>query len=137
MPDHTDFILHLAMVNEFSTTLSEPVILQDGCEKWRRTSSFRPSVSQANAELRKHPVYWFDDGLLVLHIQNTLFRVHLSLLKRHSPYLASLETTNPVIKPIPIINESSTPVMYVTLGPDRPVNSRDVEALLEHMYHDW
>lgn len=85
--------------------------------------------------LRKHPLYWFDDGSLILHIQDVLFRLHYSLLKRHSPYLASMDNIRP-IETIPIVNEIDKPSTYILVSEDRGVSSRDTEALLEHMYHD-
>jgi len=86
--------------------------------------------------LQKHPIYWFDDGSLALHIQNVLFKVHYSLLKRHSPYLASMDNVHPK-ESIPKVNEIDIPVTYILVGEDRRVSVRDVEALLEHMYHDF
>jgi len=86
--------------------------------------------------LRKHPLYWFDDGSLILHIQDVLFRLHYSLLKRHSPYLASVDNVHP-IESIPIVNDLDKHSIYIRVGEDRRISTRDVEALLEHMYHDF
>jgi hypothetical protein len=94
-----------------------------------------PIPTESNRALRKHSIYWFDDASLVLHVQNVLFRVHLPLLKRHSPFIASLENT-PSCEQIPVIVERSIPVVYVVLGKERSAKDTDVEALLEHMYHD-
>jgi hypothetical protein len=93
--------------------------------------------TESNRALRKHSVYWFDDASLVLHVQDVLFRVHLPLLKRHSPFIATLESIPSTCEQIPIVAEISVPVVYVTFGKERPVKDTDVEALLEHMYHDW
>lgn len=39
---------------------------------------------QTNMELKRHNDLWFYDGSLVCRAENTLFRVHMSLLARHS-----------------------------------------------------
>ncbi|KAF7778964.1 hypothetical protein Agabi119p4_3309 [Agaricus bisporus var. burnettii] len=93
-------------------------------------------LAMSDSGLRKHSIYWFDDASLVLHVQAVLFRVHLPLLERHSPFIASLEKMTSSYEQIPIVIESSVPLVYVTFGDERPVRDTDVEALLEHMYHD-
>jgi hypothetical protein len=40
--------------------------------------------AQTGVELRRHSDLWFYDGSLVCRAENTLFRVHMSLLARHS-----------------------------------------------------
>lgn len=40
--------------------------------------------AQTNVELKRHSDLWFYDGSLVCRAENTLFRVHMSLLARHS-----------------------------------------------------
>lgn len=40
--------------------------------------------AETGAELRRHSDLWFYDGSLVCRAENTLFRVHMSLLARHS-----------------------------------------------------
>ncbi|KIL66982.1 hypothetical protein M378DRAFT_159925 [Amanita muscaria Koide BX008] len=70
--------------------------------------------------LHKHPVYWFNDGSIVLQVQEQLFRVHLSLLSRLSPYFAGLRT--------------DTLTNIVGLG--NGTLAHDFRVLLEHLYHD-
>jgi hypothetical protein len=69
-------------------------------------------------------------------VQNVQFRVHRSLLQRHSSFLASAEVRSSNSAQIPITNGAHNVVSYVCCGVDRGFSSRDVEALLEHMYHD-
>jgi hypothetical protein len=38
----------------------------------------------------RHPDLWFSDGSVVLKAQNTLFRVHISQLSRHSAFFRDL-----------------------------------------------
>jgi hypothetical protein len=33
---------------------------------------------------------WFDDGTIVLQAENTLFRVYIGILTRHSPFFRNL-----------------------------------------------
>ncbi|KAF9450268.1 hypothetical protein P691DRAFT_726395 [Macrolepiota fuliginosa MF-IS2] len=87
--------------------------------------------------LQKHPIYWFDDGSLILHVQDVLFKVHYSLFQRHSPYLASASKTNITPNAILTLSDIRDPIPYVVFGSDRYVNPKDVEVLLEHMYHDF
>lgn len=101
----------------------------------RVLTQFLDRRPRSTMSLRKHPLYWFDDGSLILHIHDVLFRLHYSLLKRHSPYLASVDNVHP-IEAIPIVSEIDRPSTYVLVGEDRRVSTRDAEALLEHMYHD-
>ncbi|KAH8102383.1 hypothetical protein BXZ70DRAFT_1006314 [Cristinia sonorae] len=67
-----------------------------------------------------HPSYWFDDGSIILHVQDTSYKLHRSLIARHSPFLNSLSDTTDDLR----IPEG--------LG----VLSEDFDRLLEHLYHD-
>jgi hypothetical protein len=42
------------------------------------------SATSAEHGHRRHPDLWFEDGSVVLCAEGTLFRVHMSLLSRHS-----------------------------------------------------
>ncbi|KXN84523.1 hypothetical protein AN958_12392 [Leucoagaricus sp. SymC.cos] len=88
---------------------------------------------QATHVPRKHPVYWFDDGSLLLEVEDVQFRVHKALLQRHSSFLAAAEPNgfSPLI--LPRGNDAHASVIY---GVERGFTCRDVEAFLEHMYHD-
>ena len=39
-----------------------------------------------------HPDFWFHDGSIILSVQNTLFRVHQTVLSNHSGFFAGLFT---------------------------------------------
>lgn len=96
---------------------------------------------------RQHPVFWFDDGTLVLHVGDVLFKVHRGMLIRLSPFLDSAYQANTkVVPPLPVeptrqtngsdvgLNrESGT---YIVIGPEREVRSIDVENLFKVLYHD-
>lgn len=91
-----------------------------------------PSVTengtQEKAEvLRRHPRYWLEDGSLILRTQNDIFKVHRTLLSRHSPVLSSLSDKASV-------GAEGCPMVHI---PDETgVASADLEALLEYLYHD-
>jgi hypothetical protein len=80
----------------------------------------------------RHPVFWFDDGSLVLRVETVMFKVHRALLTRHSPFLSStgsLKSRNDMISEL-------SDEYYAEIDPARKVSVIDVEVLLEHLYHD-
>jgi hypothetical protein len=89
--------------------------------------------------IRNHPIYWFEDGSLVLDVEVQRFKVHHSLLSRHSKFFSTLTQDGQDA------NESATTLnhihhragaRHVVLEPKRQVKAMDVEALLGHFYHD-
>lgn len=38
----------------------------------------------------RHPRFWYHDGSIVLHVENTLFRVHQSVISLHSEVFADM-----------------------------------------------
>ena len=52
-----------------------------------------PSTSpQPSHQQSRHPDFWLYDGSIVLSVQNTLFRVHQTILAKHSEVFADLFT---------------------------------------------
>jgi len=45
---------------------------------------FNMEIPQSTTSLERHSDLWFDDGSVVCRAENTLFRVHMSQLARHS-----------------------------------------------------
>ncbi|TFK82510.1 hypothetical protein K466DRAFT_666465 [Polyporus arcularius HHB13444] len=85
-----------------------------------------------NLKLRKHDKFWLDDGSIVLRAQDDLYKVHRSLLHRHSKTLASLQALNSES-----VGRDTVDGLEVVHIPDElGVRSGDFEALLEHLYHD-
>ncbi|KAJ7650166.1 hypothetical protein FB45DRAFT_11170 [Roridomyces roridus] len=66
----------------------------------------------------QHPVFWFEDGSLSIQIESTIFKIHRTLLNRHSPFLST--NNDDLLK----------------IDSSRGVSVRDFEILLEHLYHD-
>jgi hypothetical protein len=100
-----------------------------------RTASTNGIGIQEDSIVRNHPVYWFDDGSLVLDVELQRFKVHRTLLSRHSRFFASLSSA-------PTTTDSSPTVVrtqecdHIVLEQRKEVRSEDVEALLQHFYHD-
>ncbi|KAI9065077.1 hypothetical protein FKP32DRAFT_1665636 [Trametes sanguinea] len=83
--------------------------------------------------LRRHARYWLDDGSLVVRAQDDIYKVHRTLLDRHSKVLASLSPS----KDGSDENKDAVDGLIVVHIPDElEVRSEDFEALLEHLYHD-
>ncbi|KDQ50402.1 hypothetical protein JAAARDRAFT_199963 [Jaapia argillacea MUCL 33604] len=47
-------------------------------------------VSQSLDVLRRHPDLWFTDGSIILHAEDSIFRVHMSQLSRHSAFFRDM-----------------------------------------------
>ena len=85
----------------------------------------RTDVQAAN----RHPDYWFDDGSVIVKVSDdytstVLFRIHASLLRRH---------TKRVLEPT---SEDGWDVPIVPIPPALGVHVQDFTALLAHLYHD-
>ena len=89
--------------------------------------------SQSIEQMQKHPIYWFDDGSLILEVQDIQFRVHHSHFQCHSSFLASAKPFIPSCSTNSMVSCTS---QVLLCGIDRGFRSRDVEALLEHIYDD-
>ncbi|KAI0827301.1 hypothetical protein BC628DRAFT_1502265 [Trametes gibbosa] len=86
--------------------------------------------------VRRHARYWLEDGSLVVRAQDDFYKIHRTMLHRHSKFLASLS-------PSPTKTERSDGAVKTVDGlvvvhiPDElQVRSEDFACLLEHLYHD-
>ena len=80
----------------------------------------------------RHPVFWFDDGSIVVRVEDYLFKVHRSLLSRHSNFFAhSQGITTPDLR-----EDLALDCDYIVVDHEKGVLAQDVEVLLEHLYHD-
>ncbi|KAJ7126904.1 hypothetical protein C8R44DRAFT_616887 [Mycena epipterygia] len=95
------------------------------------TSRARPGQAISLKEPAQHPVFWFDDGSIIIQVEAVIFKVHRALLTRQSPFLSSenLESTDACY----CATELKNPY---TVDPARQVSALDLEVLLEHLYHD-
>ncbi|KAH9484566.1 hypothetical protein JR316_0004048 [Psilocybe cubensis] len=101
--------------------------------------------------IKKHPIYWFEDGSLILDVANHRYKVHHTLVARHSKFFSAATTLakeeggrdtkqdgkehdgatqNILVGSSPLIHT------HVILEPERQVHPEDIEALLQHLYHD-
>ncbi|CCM05135.1 uncharacterized protein FIBRA_07343 [Fibroporia radiculosa] len=88
------------------------------------------SRHSAHEIIQPHPRYWLSDGSLIVRTQGHAFKIHRTLLHRHSPVLAALSTSQEAN----CDSMHGCPLVYI---PDeRGVSSADFEALLAHLYHD-
>ncbi|KDQ61276.1 hypothetical protein JAAARDRAFT_124279 [Jaapia argillacea MUCL 33604] len=78
--------------------------------------------------LQRNPKFWLDGGSVILRIGNDAFKVHRTLLYRHSLALPSW--------PVDPGTELSEGCGVVSIPPHHDISAADVEALLEYLYHD-
>ncbi|PBK72987.1 hypothetical protein ARMSODRAFT_953434 [Armillaria solidipes] len=84
-------------------------------------------------ERKQHPVFWFPDGLTILSLEDYLFRVHTTVLCRHSTYFSCIfENSSTVGKQS---HSSLNGCTFLDLDP-RQISAVDLVSLLEHLYHD-
>ena len=102
----------------------------------------RRGIEFQEESIRNHPVYWLDDGSLVLDVEVQRFKVHRTLLSRHSRFFASLSSTSYEISGSGLTPNGSPTVVktqefdHIVLDQRKEVRAEDVEALLQHLYHD-
>ncbi|KAI9568051.1 hypothetical protein HD554DRAFT_2205210 [Boletus coccyginus] len=90
-------------------------------------------VNQPDSQVYRHPVYWFDDGSVIVKAHNNqvdgqdhvvLFRIHESLLCRHSKVVLQRE----------LVDGCDIPTVTIPLA--LGVQIQDFTSLLAHLYHD-
>jgi len=80
--------------------------------------------------MQRHDIYWFEDALLLLDVQDTVFKVHGSLLARLSPVLSTLIAS---AVPAP---EHNADHKRIALDPSLGIQAAEFTKLLEYVYHD-
>ena len=90
------------------------------------------SESHTGPKLRRHSKYWLDDGSLILQTRDSLYKVHRTLLDRHSRLLATIHRSDGVGKGSHLVDG----LVVIQIPEELEVNSGDLEILLEHLYHD-
>ncbi|KAG2121940.1 hypothetical protein DEU56DRAFT_833351 [Suillus clintonianus] len=78
--------------------------------------------------IRQHPIYWFNDGSIVVRSRSisngeVCFKLHESLLRRQSRF-------------VQMMLDSGTSAKEMLIPPELGVQVHDLTALLEHLYHD-
>lgn len=85
----------------------------------------------------QHPVYWFDDGSLILRLgqDKPLYRLHKSFVTRHSPAMPRFIGEAPFeISAVEHLDLKGC--SYANLPDDLNLRVEDLDALLAHLYHD-
>ena len=106
------------------------------------TGSTNGNEVQEDSIIRNHPIYWFDDGSLVLDVEVQRFKVHRTLLSRHSRFFASLPSIPQACSGVDLTTNGSADIVktqgfdHIVLEQRKEVKAEDVEALLQHLYHD-
>ena len=91
-----------------------------------------PQIHQEN--LTRHPDFWLYDGSIILSVQNTLFRVHQTILANHSQVFADLFTL-PQPPPLPVSGEEGVRLMEGCHVVDMHDCAADFADLLHAIYH--
>ncbi|CAA7271150.1 unnamed protein product [Cyclocybe aegerita] len=111
--------------------------------------------------IRNHPIYFFEDGSLILDVEIQRFKVHHTLLSRHSRFFSSrlptergsaehsTHSASTSVHKHDVKDESegerpqalqrppgSNGFHHVVLEPKLQVRVEDIEALFQHLYHD-
>jgi len=93
-----------------------------------------PSTSpQPSHQQTRHPDFWLYDGSIVLSVQNTLFRVHQTILAKHSEVFADLFTVPQ--PPFSISGEDDDAVMEGCHVVEMHDFAADFTDLLHAIYH--
>jgi len=87
---------------------------------------------------RRHPKFWLDDGSLIISVQDDIFKVHRTLLCRHSPALTKWSTDESSHGSRIGATNGLDGCEVVLVPPEVAgrMRSEDMLALLEHLYHD-
>lgn len=80
----------------------------------------------SSASIIRHPAYWFEDGSLIVQVQDVAYKLHKTLLTRHSPVLSTLSSST----------DEGYSVSALRIPDELGVLSEEFERLLEHLYHD-
>ncbi|KAJ7274301.1 hypothetical protein B0H12DRAFT_1006934 [Mycena haematopus] len=92
-------------------------------------------VSSKESVLSRHPIFWLDDGSLVLEVDAVKFKVHRTLLTRQSPFLSS-DSAKFGDDSLDKASSDGLECDYIKVDPARKVSATDCAVLLQHLYHD-
>lgn len=86
---------------------------------------------------RRSDRFWFDDGSALVSLVPSVYKIHKSILDRHTTKFASwvLDTTDPAALALSkAIDDVGTPITVVPV--ELGVTIEDFETLLAYLYHD-
>ena len=85
----------------------------------------RPRLEDKDRSYIQHPTLYFDDGNTIISCKSTLFRVHRTLLSKHSPVFKALFERRAAKRAEPLLG-----CLHIAAEEDR----EEVEALLNVIY---
>ncbi|KZT21985.1 hypothetical protein NEOLEDRAFT_1072502 [Neolentinus lepideus HHB14362 ss-1] len=97
---------------------------------WRLSAFAFVSHIQSNRKpetMKRHETFWLEDGSLVIRIEDSAFKVHRTLLARHSPAIASGAWSG---------QENIDGCAVISVPNSTNATADDFRVLLEHVYHD-
>ncbi|KAF7364327.1 hypothetical protein MSAN_01092800 [Mycena sanguinolenta] len=89
-------------------------------------------MSQTRTDLVHSPEFWFDDGTIVLQVENTLYRVYHGLLASHS---VALRDTVPMPKPQTPMEENAQEIEGCRFVKLQGEKERDFTRFLKALHH--
>lgn len=105
-------------------------------------NSVKPNEAAVRAEsvhYQRHPTYFLDDGSLLIACGTMIYRIHKTLITRHSRAMQELinngdNDPSHVAVAADIVPDGSAPVC--TIPAEMVLGNGDFDALLGHLYHD-
>jgi hypothetical protein len=105
------------------------------CESIRMSPNLANGIESQQPQ-RSHR-FWFDDGSVLVSLIPSVYKVHKSILDRHSTKFASwlLDATDPAALTLSrALNH--TKIQVIAIPGDQHIATEDFETLLAHLYHD-
>lgn len=90
----------------------------------------------ASLVIVQHPVYWFEDGSVIFSVEQVAFKVHGTMLSRLSSFFAQSKAGTSKASNYPYKTIGTGTDVHIVVDSSRRVLVKDVEILLEHLYHD-
>lgn len=98
-----------------------------------------PTRNLTSASRTKHPTFYLPDGTLLLSLHPHIFKIHKTLLTRHSPVLDKwiIEATDPkAMDLVQFVEGQGMSVLDVPEDVRGRVGGGDFEVLCGVLYHD-
>ncbi|KDQ33143.1 hypothetical protein PLEOSDRAFT_1099122 [Pleurotus ostreatus PC15] len=85
-------------------------------------------------EDNRHSSFWFEDGNLILHVQNCAFKIHKDIFSRHSRLSLSHDPESTPKALNSADNGQEAQYLRYVVPPERGVTADDVAVLLDYIY---
>jgi hypothetical protein len=89
-------------------------------------------------QLQRSDRFWFDDGSVLVSLVPSVYKIHKSILDRHSIKFASwlLDAANPAARALLRALDDAEKIPIIAIPGDQGIAVEDFETLLAHLYHD-